>query len=282
VHSCVHNPPYTENNFVSQKTKKALFDKQALDKKRVYKKISILLIYLRKWHTHCLFLCVIQHLLSGETPMTNIIRKTHDIFSQRILAPLFQLILGIVLGLTGSFSVPCYAGGLDDEKQGTSIKSGKLFGGIVVHLQKLASSGDVRILIDLTPLSANGAPVCQKPSGKMVSVLAGRGFDHHREHSAFVVIPDPSDPLPRNLMVGDCLTVDGNDVDRVSRPTLQSEDSIQIVPSLAKKEKGVQVVRAFFLKLWPETPSLSQEAHSGNLLPKVTPSFFPAGKHRKA
>ena len=213
--------------------------------------------------------------------MKTIIRKTQDIFSQRIIAPVFQLILGIFLGLSGSFSVPCYAGGIVDEKQGPTIKSGKLFGGIVVHLQKLASSGDVRILIDLTPLTIKGVPVCQKPSGKMVSVLAGRGFEHHREHSAFVVIPDPSDPLPRNLTVGDCLTVDGNDVDRVSRPTLQSEDSIQIVPSL-KKDTGVHVVRAFFLKLWPGNPSLSQEAHTGNLLPKVMPSFFPAAKHGKA
>jgi hypothetical protein len=214
--------------------------------------------------------------------MKTIIRKTQDIFSQRIIAPVFQLILGILLGISGSFSVPCYAGGIDDEKQGPAIKSGKMFGGIVVHLQKLASSGDVRILIDLTPLTIKGVPVCQKPSGKMVSVLAGKGFYHHREHSAFVVIPDPSDPLPRNLTVGDCLTVDGNDVDRVSRPTMQSEDSIQIVPSLVKKDTGVQIVRAFFLKLWPGNPSLSQEAHTGNLLPKVMPSFFPAAKHQKA
>lgn len=208
--------------------------------------------------------------------------KTLQSLPQEILSLLSRVAFGLFLGLTGLFSVPCYAGGLDEEEYGLSQTPGKVFGGIVVHLQKMASTGDDRILIDLTPMTSKGVPVCQKPSGKLVSVLAGKSFRHHREPSSFVVIPDPSDPLPRHLAVGDCLTVDGNDVDRIPPSHSSAENSIQIVPSLSVGDKGIRIVRALSLKLWPENPSLSREAHTRHLLPKNAPAIFPTGNHRKA
>ena len=176
--------------------------------------------------------------------------KTLQSVPQEILSLLSRVVFGVFLGLTGLFSVPCYAGGADDEKYGLSQTPGKVFGGIIVHLQKMASTGDDRILIDLTPMTSKGVPVCQKPSGKLVSVLAGKSFRHHREPSSFVVIPDSSDPLPRHLAVGDCLTVDGNDVDRIAPSRPSAGNRIRIVPSLSARDKGIRVVRALSLKLW--------------------------------
>jgi len=167
-----------------------------------------------------------------------------------VILPLSRLSIALFLAMTGLFSVPCYAGGTEDEKYGLSQTPGKVFGGIVVHLQKMASTGDDRILIDLTPMTSKGVPVCRKPSGKLVSVLAGKSFRHHREPSSFVVISDPSDPPPRHLAVGDCLTVDGNDVDRVAPSRPSAENSIRIVPSLSVGDKGIRIVRALSLKLW--------------------------------
>ncbi|MHB1926496.1 MAG: hypothetical protein ACYCRD_04415 [Leptospirillum sp.] len=182
--------------------------------------------------------------------MNTLVSTFNRMLLRIVIFPLSRLSIALFLAVTGLFSVPCYAGGAEDEKYGLSQSPGKVFGGIVVHLQKMASTGDDRILIDLTPMTSNGVPVCQKPSGKLVSVLAGKSFRHHREPSSFVVIPDPSDPLPRHLAVGDCLTVDGNDVDRIAPSRPSAGNRIRIVPSLSARDKGIRVVRALSLKLW--------------------------------
>ena len=209
-------------------------------------------------------------------------RHTMDILKtvirKKIVSPALHLGMGVFLAMTGLFSAQSFAAGMDDDKYGVSGKVGKVFGGVVVHIQKLASARQTRLLLDITPMDSQGRPVCQKPTGKLVRVLAGRSFHKHREHSAFVVVEDPSDPLPSHLTVGDCLTVDGNDVDRVSRNTSKTEDSIQILPSL--KAQGIQMIQALSVKLWPENPP--QEAHTKRYFPKLFPSHPLLLKQQKA
>lgn len=135
--------------------------------------------------------------IQGDVQMKIETMKTLQSLPQEILSLLSRVAFGLFLGLTGLFSVPCYAGGLDDEEYGLSQTPGKVFGGIVVHLQKMASTGDDRILIDLTPMTSKGVPVCQKPSGKLVSVLAGKklppsqGAQLLRRHSRSLRPPSP-------------------------------------------------------------------------------------------
>lgn len=211
--------------------------------------------------------------------MGQMMNTLKTVVRKNIIGPTLKMGVGIFLALTGILSGQCLAASMDDEKYGLSGKVGKVFGGVVVHIQKLASARQTKLLLDLTPMDRNGQPVCQKPTGKLVRVLAGRSFHKHREHSAFVVVEDPSDPLPTHLMVGDCLTVDGNDVDRVSRNTSRTENSIQILPTL--KTHGIRMIQALSVKLWPESPP--QEAHSTTYLPRLFPAPLQHSlKHQKA
>lgn len=182
--------------------------------------------------------------------MNTLISLSHRMLVQIVILPFSRFSLALFLAMTGAFCVPCHADGTDEEKYGLSPAPAKIFGGIVVHLQKMVSTGEERILLDRTPMISKEVPLCRKPSGKVVPVLAGQSFRHHREPSSFVVIPDSSDPLPRHLAVGDCITVEGNVVERfpLTRPSAQNR--IRIDPSVSLQKKGVGIVRAFSLKVW--------------------------------
>lgn len=182
--------------------------------------------------------------------MNRLISLSQRMLIQILILPVSRFSLVLFLAITGAFSAPSYADGPDDEKYGLSPAPARIFGGIIVHLQKTVSFGEEQILLDRTPMISKEVPLCWKPSGKVVPVLAGKNFRHHREPSSFVVIPDSSDPLPRKLAVGDCITVEGNVVDRIPLAPSSAENRIRIDPSVSLKKKGVGIVRAFSLKLW--------------------------------
>lgn len=175
--------------------------------------------------------------------------------------------LGIFFVLSYVFETPSTVFALDngDNKRGTS-KS--LIGGVVVHIEKRAA-GHIKLLLNRTPLDSSNRPVCQKPTGNLVTVLAGKDFEATHERSAFVVMEDPGDPLPSHLAVGDCLTVAGNDIDRVDPVTgKEDEDSIQIVHTL--KEKSIRMIQALSVTLWPD--GLSLTSHHNLSLSKPSPA----------
>lgn len=174
-------------------------------------------------------------------------------FHRGVVQPFSRLALGVFLALTGQFSIPCYAGGSDDDKHLPVLQAKNVFAGLVVRIQKWNGARNVRILLDRVPLTTQGVPLCRKPTGRIFSVLSGKGFSRKAQPSAFVVMPEPSDPLPKNLSVGDCLTVDGNDVDRVDEASPGEEDRIQIVRALDGRKSKVRVVRGFLLHRWEET-----------------------------
>lgn len=175
--------------------------------------------------------------------------------------------MGIMCVLSYIFDAPSAVFAMDngDTKRGAAKA---LIGGIVVHIEKRAA-GHIKLLLDLTPLDASNRPLCQKPTGKLATVLAGKDFEAAHERSAFVVMPDPSDPLPSHLTVGDCLTVRGNDIDRVDPATGKDiEDSIEIVKTL--KEKSVRMIQALSVTLWPD--GLSLTSHHNLSLSKPSPA----------
>jgi hypothetical protein len=169
-----------------------------------------------------------------------------------IVQPLSRLSLALFLTLTGQFSIPCYAGGTGDDKHVALHHAKNVFAGLVVHVQRWKGSRNIRILLDRVPLTSKGLPLCNKPTGKLLSVLSAKTFSRRTEPSAFVVMPDPADPLPKHLSVGDCLTVDGNDVDKVDLASPKEEDSIRIVRSLDNKKSGLRIVRGLFFQRWKE------------------------------
>lgn len=211
--------------------------------------------------------------MNSQTKKLNILLKA------RIAAPFLLLGLGVVTAFSGLTGSQALAAGLSTEKykQEQPGKSPTVFGGIVVHVQKLASSRKTRILLDITPIDKNGHPVCQKPTGSLVRVLAGPKVGVQREHSAFIVLERKSDPLPSFLNVGDCLTVDGDDVDRFSRAHA-SEDSIQILPQV--KAQAMRLIQALSVTLWPW--SQSQEVRRTTRLPAPSPAYPLFNKQQKA
>ncbi len=128
-------------------------------------------------------------------------------------------------------------------------KASENFGGIVVDIEPTHSSSDLRLLIDRVPLTSKGIPLCQKPSGRLVSVLAQNNVRRQREHSTFVVSSGRSDRLSGLLSVGDCLTVHGRRDRQRSTP---DRNDIRIVSTLRGHTKNMRSFRAFFLKLWPD------------------------------
>ena len=166
-----------------------------------------------------------------------------------IVQPLSRLSLALFLTLTGQFSIPCYAGGTGDDKH-AALHTGSIFAGLVVHIQRWKDSQSIRILLDRVPLTAKGRPRCRRPTGERISVIAGKTVSRRKQPSAFVVMPSQADPLPRHLSVGDCLTVDGNDVDRIASAPSSSENSIRIVRSLNERKSGIRIVRGFFFRRW--------------------------------
>ena len=210
-------------------------------------------------------------------------KKLDTLLKTRFVGPCLQLGLHLGLGLFVAFSGLLGSQALAAEasnekhKQSQPGKSHTVFGGIVVHVQKLASSGKTRLLLNITPMDGKGHPVCQKPTGSLVDVLAGPRHEIRREHSAFVVVENNSDPLPSYLNVGDCLTVDGDDVDRFSRAP-KSEDSIQILPAL--KGQTIRLIQALSVTLWPG--SQSQEFRRTAHLPVPSPAYPLFVKQQKA
>ena len=149
------------------------------------------------------------------------------------------------------------------------------FGGIVVDIEPTHSSSDLRLLIDRVPLTSRGIPLCQKPSGRLVSVLAQNNVRRQREHSTFVVSSGRSDRLSGLLSVGDCLTVHGRRDRQRSNP---ARNDIRIVSTLRGHTRNMRSFRAFFLKLWPDiSPRSSIRGHEKHPYQKVSLFFRPDG-----
>ena len=144
---------------------------------------------------------------------------------------------------------------MEDERFGLTGKVSKVLGGVVVRIKKGGLTDHTALLMNLVPINKQGHPLCQKPSGHLVTVFKNRLGQSVREHSAFVVMEETTDPPSPHLMVGDCLTIKGRKVVPISGNKTSNEDRIRIIP-LARPEKK-RFFQAFLIKLWPEQPAWS-------------------------
>ncbi len=175
-------------------------------------------------------------------------------FHRGVVQPFSRFALAFFLALTGQFAIPCYAGGPDEEKPHPAYQSETVIAGLVVHLQKWKGTRTVRILLNQVPLTTKGFPRCRKPTGRLLGVLAGKSISRKTQPSAFVVIPRTSDPLPEHLSVGDCLTVEGHDIDRVDTVPPADEDRIRITKTLDTRNARIQIVRGLQFHRWSKNP----------------------------
>ncbi|MHB1606473.1 MAG: hypothetical protein ACYCTV_08790, partial [Leptospirales bacterium] len=195
-------------------------------------------------------------------------KKLDTLLKTRIASTLLHGGLGLLMAFSGVQGSKAFAAGssTDTYKQEQSGKIHTVFGGIIVHVQKMASSRKTWILLDTTPMDRNGHPVCQKPTGNLVRILSGPKFGVQRERSAFVVVQQKNEPLRSVLNVGDCLTVDGNEVDPFTQ-TRANEDSIRILPLV--NLQAIPLIQALSVTLWPG--SQSQEVRRTTRLPAPAP-----------
>jgi len=171
------------------------------------------------------------------------------VLQKKIMASALKLVCGILFSMTGIFSGQCFAAAMDDEKYGLSVKMGKVLGGVVVSIQKMASRDQTKFLLDLVPLGLSGQPICQKPEGQLAEVLMSRIFRRQTNPGVFTIFDDRRGFIPPAIKVGDCLTVEGRKVKYLFRETRVVEDRIRIVSTL--KGSKIRLIQAFFIKLWP-------------------------------
>jgi len=159
---------------------------------------------------------------------------------------------GLVMGLTMSLGMALSACqtteagavmALENDTDRHLVK--KIVGGIVVGIRRSPGSRNVALTIRETRIGKNGSPLCSLPTGRILDVESVGGIfaaDPRRLTSGMVVMEAPSDPTPRDLKVGECVSVAPDDIDRV-QPALHS--SIEIEPALSARntrdtfEKGV-------------------------------------------
>ena len=172
----------------------------------------------------------------------------------------------LCIGMSALAPVQTFAAGRsEEERYGISGKTGKVFAGIVVHIQQVSPTGSTKFLVDTVPTDSSGHPLCTKPTGHLVGVLAGRRLSNLRSSGSLVVTGSPEKVPTPKVSVGDCLSVRGLSINRLGHVSKSLEDRIRIVPSLERSSRPLRMIQADRFRLWPEPTS--QEAHRKSSFP---------------
>lgn len=125
----------------------------------------------------------------------------------------------------------------------------KIVGGIVVGIKRSPKSHNVSLKIRETRVGKDGGPVCDAPTGRILNVESVGGIfaaDPKRLRSAMIVMEAPSDPTPRDLKIGECVSVAPDDIDRVQTSV---HSSIEITPSL-QASSSRDIFQKGIVELW--------------------------------
>ncbi|MCL5285907.1 MAG: hypothetical protein M1313_09265 [Nitrospirae bacterium] len=116
----------------------------------------------------------------------------------------------------------------------------KIVGGVVMKVLPHPGSRSVALLIRETRLSSSGRPLCQEPTGRILSLAKVQALfrgDPGRLRSAMVVTGDPDTPSLSGIHPGSCVSVAPDEIERSStvvRSTIEIE-----TPSLARGEDNL-------------------------------------------
>ena len=114
----------------------------------------------------------------------------------------------------------------------------KIVGGVVMKVVRHPGRRSVALLIRETRVSASGRPLCQAPTGRLLSLESVQSLfrgDPKRLRSAMVVTGDPETPKLGNLRPGDCVSVAPDDVDS-SKTVVRSSIEIESPAPIARRE----------------------------------------------
>lgn len=141
---------------------------------------------------------------------------------------------------------------IEDEGASHRQITKKIVGGIVISVKKTPGSPNMSLRIRETMVAKDGGPVCDAPTGRILNVVSVAGIfaeDPNRLRSAMIVMEAPSDPTPRDLKVGECVSVAPDDIDRVQtavRSRIEIEPSVRTASTRDVFQKGV-------VELWAVT-----------------------------
>jgi hypothetical protein len=175
--------------------------------------------------------------------MDKILRKTK---SKGFLG----LLVGMALALFQTGESP--AAMIEDEGTGDRHIAKKMIGGIVVKVRHLRGTRNISLLIRETKIDRTGRPLCNAPTGRILSVESVGGIflaKSARLKSSLVVMESPADPTPRDLKQGECVSVAPDDIDRVEA-RLHSSIKIEQTPVVAQK---TDKVKEGLVELWART-----------------------------
>lgn len=133
------------------------------------------------------------------------------------------------------------------KKEGSSV-----VGGIVLAVHQRTGSRNISLVIRETRTDRNGEPVCQAPTGRILTVESIGGIflsDKARLKSSMIVMESPGDITPRNLVPGECVTVAPDDIDlKESRlhSSIRIDDSSLMTKKTDEFRKGL-------VELWART-----------------------------
>jgi len=135
----------------------------------------------------------------------------------------------------------------------SEIKGGdSVVGGIVLAVHQRTGSRNISLVIRETRTDRNGEPVCQAPTGRILTVESVGGIflsDKARLKSSMIVMESPGDITPRNLVPGECVTVAPDDIDLKER-SLRSSITIDDGSLMTKK---TDEFRKGLVELWART-----------------------------
>lgn len=144
----------------------------------------------------------------------------------------------------------------------------KIIGGLVTRIAQNPRTHKVSLSIRETRVGSDGSPLCSSPTGRVLdveSVVKVFFEDPKRLKSALVVMENPADPTPRDLKVGECVSVAPDDVDRVQ--TIGSSIEIDSAP-VAKNTRDSY--RDGIVGLW--AASFSRKSPAGLFRPGSSPA----------
>ena len=121
----------------------------------------------------------------------------------------------------------------------------KIVGGVVMKVVKHPGVQSVALQIRETRVSPSGRPLCQAPTGRILSLGSVQALfagDPKRLRSAMVVTGDPETPRLGNLRPGDCVSVAPDELDRprtIVRSSIEIEKSAPLARGEDRLGKGI-------------------------------------------
>ncbi len=193
------------------------------------------------WHDDCLSIAWDSNTLEGVILRRNILIGRFVMGQDKGYGRRFFSGILVSLGMALAACQSTEAGAvmaLEEEGDPSRHVVRKIVGGVVMKVVSHPGRRSVALLIRETRVSSSGRPLCQSPTGRLLSLESVQSLfrgDPKRLRSAMVVTGDPETPGLGNLRPGDCVSVAPDEVD-TSRTVVRSSIEIEAPAPIARRE----------------------------------------------